>query len=246
MLHFSACSAILGIEMKQILERFLDLFFPPYCISCKRGGQILCSTCYASIQLLSPPFCKHCHTPLAPDKSCQKCAYHPLHFNGLRIVGAYQEPLRSYIHAFKYDGHTRLAQPLGTLLAQTYKRTGLVADMIIPVPLHTERQQQRGYNQAQLLAEVCSAELGIPLQVSLLTRVRATAAQIHLPMRERQQNVAGAFLLNPKSEARALSKSNILLVDDVCTTGATLEACATPLFAAGANTVWGLVLARPL
>jgi len=118
--------------------------------------------------------------------------------------------------------------------------------MIIPVPLHTERQHQRGYNQAQLLAEVCSAELGIPLHVSLLTRVRATAAQAGLSMSERQQNVAGAFLLNPKFEARALSKSNILLVDDVCTTGATLEACATPLFAAGANTVWGLVLARPL
>jgi len=233
--------------MKQALERFLDLFFPPRCISCKISGQILCSTCYASIQLLSPPFCKHCHTPLAPDKSCQKCAYHPLQFNGLRIVGAYQEPLRSYILALKYHGNTRLAQPLGTLLTQTYKHAGIVADMIAPVPLHAERQQRRGYNQAQLLAEVCSAELGIPLHVSLLTRIRATAAQADLSsMRERQQNVAGAFLLNPKSEPRALSKSNILLVDDVCTTGATLEACAKPLFAAGANTVWGLVLARPL
>src|SRR5260370_17436133 len=183
--------------MKQALERFLDLFFPPRCISCKISGQILCSTCYASIQLLSPPFCKHCHTPLAPDKSCQKCAYHPLQFNGLRIVGAYQEPLRSYIHAFKYDGHTRLAQPLGTLLAQTYQRTKLAADMIIPVPLHTERQQMRGYNQAQLLAEVCSAELGIPLYVSLLTRVRATASQTDLPKKKRQQNVPRPFFFTP-------------------------------------------------
>jgi ComF family protein len=231
---------------KQTIERFLDLFFPPRCASCKRSSQILCSTCYTSIQLLSPPFCKHCHTPLAPNNLCQNCAYHLLRFSGLRIVGAYQEPLRSCIHALKYSGNTRLARPLGTLLAQTYKRTGLTADMIIPVPLHTERQQQRGYNQAQLLAEVCSAELGIPLYVSLLTRVRATAAQAHLSMSERQQNVAGAFLLDPKSEVRALSKSNILLIDDVCTTGATLEACAAPLFAAGANNVWGLVLARPL
>jgi ComF family protein len=139
-----------------------------------------------------------------------------------------------------------MARPLGTLLAQTYQQTRLAADMIIPVPLHTERQQQRGYNQAQLLAEVCSAELGIPLHISLLTRVRATTAQTHLPISERLRNVAGAFVLHPKSNVRALSKSNILLIDDVCTTGATLEACATPLFAAGANTVWGLVLARPL
>src|SRR6266481_5022459 len=147
---------------KQTIEQFLDLFFPPHCAGCKRSGQILCSTCYASIQLLSPPFCKRCHTPLGPDNFCRKCAYHPLRFNGLRIVGAYQEPLRSYILALKYGGNKRLAQPLGTLLTRTYKRTGLVADMIIPVPLHTERQQQRGYNQAQLLAEICSAELGIP------------------------------------------------------------------------------------
>ncbi len=132
------------------------------------------------------------------------------------------------------------------LLVETYQRTGLIADMIIPVPLHRERLQQRGYNQAQLLAEVCSAALGLPLHISLLTRVRATAAQAHLSMRERQQNVAGAFLLDYKAKVRVLSQSNILLIDDVCTTGATLEACATPLFAAGAKTVWALVLARPL
>jgi ComF family protein len=162
------------------------------------------------------------------------------------MVGPYQEPLRSYIHALKYYGNKRLARPLGTLLAQSYQRTQLAANMIIPVPLYTERQQQRGYNQAQLLAEVCSAALGIPFHVSLLIRVRATAAQAQLPINERQKNMAGAFILHPKSNTRAVSKRNILLIDDVCTTGATLEACAAPLFAAGAHTVWGLVLARPL
>jgi ComF family protein len=231
---------------KQTIEGFVDLFFPPHCAHCKRSGQILCSTCYTNILLLSPPFCQHCHTPLASNNLCYKCTYHLLQFNGLRIVGPYQDPLRSYIHALKYNGNKRLAQPLGTLLAQTYKCTRLTADMIIPVPLHTERQQQRGYNQAQLLAEVCSAELDIPLHVSLLTRVRATTAQVQLPMSERQRNMTGAFLLHPKSNTRAVSKRNILLIDDVCTTGATLEACAAPLFAAGANMVWGLVLARPL
>jgi ComF family protein len=232
-------------DWKHTVEQFLDFLFLPYCAGCKRSGQILCPICYASIQILSPPFCKHCYTPLISDNVCQRCAYHPLQFNGLRIVGLYQEPLRSYIHALKYGGNKRIAQPLGSLLAQAYKRTGLVADVIVPVPLHTERQQQRGYNQAQLLAEVCSAELGLPLHTSLLTRVRATASQTGLPMSERLQNVAGAFFLNQKSNVRALSKCNVLLIDDVCTTGATLEACARPLFGAGANAVWGLVLARP-
>lgn len=228
------------------IERFLDLLFPPHCAGCKKTGYILCSTCYASIKRLSPPFCRYCHAPLAVDNFCQKCTCHPLRFNGLWMAGAYQEPLRSYIHAFKYNGNKRLAQPLGSLLAQTYKRTGLVADMIVPVPLHTKRQQQRGYNQAQLLAEVCSAQLGLPLYVSLLTRVRATASQTHLSINERLQNVTGAFLLNPNANARTLAKRNILLIDDVCTTGATLDACAAPLFSAGVKTVWGLVLARPL
>src|SRR5690349_13899868 len=234
-------------DWKHAMERFLDFIFPPCCAGCKKIGSILCSTCYASIRLLSPPFCKYCHASLVAGRFCQKCAYHPLRFSGLRIAGAYREPLRSYIHALKYHGNKRLALPLGSLLAQTYKRTGLVADMIVPVPLHTQRQQQRGYNQAQLLAEVCSAQLGLPLYVSLLTRVRATASQARLSsMNERRQNVAGAFLLNPQVNAKALAKRHILLIDDICTTGATLDACAAPLFSAGAKTVWGLVLARPL
>lgn len=233
-------------DWKHVIERLLDFLFPPCCAGCKKSGYILCPTCYASIQLLSPPFCKYCHTPLTVSNFCQKCVYHPLRFNGLRMVGVYQEPLRSYIYALKYNGNKRLAQPLGSLLVQTYKRTGLVADMIVPVPLHIKRQQQRGYNQAQLLAEVCSAQLGLPLHVSLLSRVRATVSQTGLSGSERVKNVAGAFVLNPNAHTRALAKSNILLIDDVCTTGATLEACATPLLAAGAKTVWGLVLARRL
>jgi ComF family protein len=231
---------------KRAIEQFLDILFPPHCAGCKKSGSILCSTCYVSIRLVSPPFCKYCHTPLGADTFCRRCAYDPLRFNGLRMVGVYQEPLRSYIHALKYNGNKRLAQPLGGLLAQTYRRTGLVTDLIVPVPLHAQRQQERGYNQAQLLAEVCSAQLGLPLHASLLTRVRATASQIGLSRDERLQNVAGAFLLNTHINPKAIAKSNILLIDDVCTTGATLGACAAPLFAAGAKTVWGLVLARRL
>ncbi len=228
------------------VECFLDLLFPPRCAGCKKSGYVLCSACYTSIRLVSPPFCKYCHTSVAIGNICKKCANHPLRFNGLRVVSAYQEPLCSYIHALKYHGNKRLAQPLGSLLAQTYRRTGLVADIIVPVPLHTQRLQQRGYNQAQLLAEVCSAQLGLPLRVSLLYRIRATASQVLLPPSERLQNVAGAFVLNTNYNLKEVSNSNILLIDDVCTTGATLEACAAPLLAAGAKTVWGLVLARPL
>ncbi|MDQ2717663.1 MAG: ComF family protein, partial [Chloroflexota bacterium] len=134
---------------------------------------------------------------------------------------------------------------LGLLLARGYRHYGLRADAIIAVPLHHERERQRGYNHARLLAEICAVNVDIPLYDDLLIRQRATSAQVGLQPRERYQNVAGAFMCNPASTTGTLFGRNKLIIDDVCTTGATLEACAEPLFAAGVATVWGLVLARP-
>ncbi len=153
--------------------------------------------------------------------------------------------MRTCIHALKYEGKTQLARPLGSLLAQSYLTREQVADLIVPVPLHRERQQQRGYNQAQLLAEICATKLNIPLDATLLTRTRATPSQVGLSVSERQQNMQGAFLCTPTRATGTLYTRRIVVVDDVCTTGATLEACAAALFAVGAKAVWGLVLARP-
>ena len=163
----------------------------------------------------------------------------------LRVFGSYQGSLRLCIHALKYDGQKRLAQPLGSLLAQAYKEYNLQADLMLPVPLHKERERQRGYNQTALLARQCASEVGVPLREDILLRHRATAAQANLKVQERQHNVEGAFACHPLFTTGALAGRTILLLDDVCTTGATLEACALPLFAAGAKQVYGLVLARP-
>jgi ComF family protein len=154
--------------------------------------------------------------------------------------------MRGCIHALKYDGNTRLAQPLGQLLAQTYIRYGMQADMLIPVPLHSERLKQRGFNHASLLAEVCSANVGVPMNDNILVRHRATVAQVDLHPRERYQNVAGAFACSSASATSMLYGRRIVIIDDVSTTSATLEACAAPLYAAGVKGVWGLVLARPM
>jgi ComF family protein len=167
-------------------------------------------------------------------------------FTAWLSVSLYHEPMRGCIHALKYDGNTRLAQPLGLLLARAYTRYSMQADMLIPVPLHSERQQQRGYNHALLLAEVCSAQLGVPVNDGILVRQRATVAQVDLHPRERHQNVAGAFACTSTYAGSVLKGRKIVLIDDVSTTGATLEACAEPLISAGAKEVWGLVLARPL
>jgi ComF family protein len=230
---------------QQILQQALDLLFPPRCAACQRSGSILCSPCMATIQPLLPPYCQHCNTPLDASGICKNCQYTPLRLNGLRVVSRYEGTLRACIHALKYAGNRRVAEPLGLLLAQAYRVYGLRADMIIPVPLHRERVQQRGYNQAVLLAQVCARHTNVPLNSSLVMRIRSTAPQVQLSVRERQSNVAGAFSCTPAQPKEGLRGCHILLIDDVCTTGATLEACAAPLFAAGAQAVWGLVLARP-
>src|SRR6266571_5611567 len=231
-------------QSRSSMRQVLDILFPPHCAGCGSSGEILCPSCTAQIQPLPSPFCQRCSTPLAPQGICPSCQYHPLNLSGLRIVSVYQEPLRSCIHALKYDGNTRLAEPLGRLLAQTYRYYGLQADAIIPVPLHSERQKQRGYNHAYLLAEVCATQVNVPLYEDMVVRYRATPAQVGLTASERLQNVAGAFRCSPAFATGALYGRKILIVDDVYTTGATLEACAGPLFAAGVREVWGLVLAR--
>jgi len=117
--------------------------------------------------------------------------------------------------------------------------------LLIPLPLHSERHKHRGFNHAALLAEVCSTKIDVPMNENILIRHRSTIAQVELHPRERYQNVAGAFACS-SSAKNVLNGRKILIIDDVSTTGATLDACATPLFEAGAIEVWGLVLARPL
>jgi ComF family protein len=230
---------------KQAMQQLLDLLYPPRCAGCQRSGHVLCPSCLAQIPPLTS-ICQRCSAPLSPGGICSSCRSAPLKLSGLRAVSAYQEPLRSYIHALKYNGNTRLAQPLGTLLVQAYPALGIRADGLVPVPLHSERYRQRGYNHAALLARVCAAQTSLPLFENMLIRHRATLSQVGLEHWQRQQNVQGAFSCSPAYANGQLRGRTILLIDDVSTTFSTLEAGASPLFAAGAAAVYALVLARPI
>ncbi len=212
------------------MMQMLDLLFPPRCVGCGRGGHWFCPGCVAAIA-----------PALAWGAGLEPLA-------DLWVTGLYEDPLRLAIHALKYEGKRQLAAPLGRLLAATYQqrmqgRARLRFDAVLPVPLHPKRQAERGYNQSALLARGLAQGVGLPLREDVLIRARHTPQQVGLDNAGRRANVAGAFVCPPRHSP--LTGQTLLLVDDVCTTGATLAACAETLRAAGAREVWGLTLARP-
>ncbi len=218
----------------------IDAVFPPRCATCDAEGQLWCAACQAALQPVMPPFCAQCGEPNVPSELCSNCRAQPLRIESIRSIAIFQGKLRQAIHRFKYNRLAGLAAPLGDGLADYWIAHQLHADWIVPVPLHPARQRERGYNQSALLAQRLSQRTGVSAINTGLRRVRATAVQMELNAAQRKVNVAGAFQCD---EARVRGR-RIALIDDVCTTGATLEACTEALLQAGAASVIGLTLAR--
>ncbi|MCX7680368.1 MAG: ComF family protein [Anaerolineae bacterium] len=148
--------------------------------------------------------------------------------------------VREAIHHLKYRGCAELAEPLGRVMADYLKEHLMPADVVVPVPLHITRLRERGYNQAALLAHAMARYSSLAVEERALIRERATASQVGLSAEERRLNVKGAF----RCIGTGVGGKRVLLIDDVCTTGATLEACAVALYEAGARSVQALTLAR--
>ena len=222
-------------------SRLLDLFFPRRCLGCGREGRYFCAQCKVGLPWIGPPWCPRCGLHLPEGLPCSGCQGQRLSLDGIRSAFLYHDPIRGALIAFKYRGVRAIGEELAMLLAQRLAAEPIPADVLVPVPLFPSRKRERGYNQADVLSRVLSPLVGLPVVPDALVRTRNTAPQARLTSRAaRHENLAGAFLAGPESVAG----QRVLVVDDVCTTGTTLNGCADVLRTAGATAVWGLTVAR--
>lgn len=224
----------------------LDVIFPPKCALCGQIGATLCPACVARMQPIPQIDCPRCgrflrdSTTHSSGQLCRKCRENPSSLSQARAPLCYQDPVSTIIHRFKYEGYFALAKPLSCFLIDGWPSWQRPPNLILPIPLHPRRQRQRGYNQSELLARPLGQALGIQMNATSLQRTRHTVPQVGLGPDERHENVHGAF----SAVADVVGGRDVLLVDDVLTTGATMRAAAEALLAAGAASVSAYCLAR--
>ena len=223
-----------------LADTLLNFIFPPVCGACKKPGSLLCAACHAQLQWVQAPLCDRCGRPVAyPTNCCSVCQERPLPLNHIRAAVLFADPVAKLIHNLKYNGAFALAKPLAQLMVDAWADWQLPVDLVVPIPLHAERERKRGYNQSTLLADSFCEPMMLPYTENVLQRTRLTTPQVGLSAVERLQNVQNAFQATDLVQGK-----HILLIDDVCTTGATMAAAAHALFEAGAQTVSGYCVAR--
>lgn len=250
-----------------IRDFILDILFPKFCLNCRKEGSYLCQDCFSIIDILKRQYCPFCYPPktVADGKTCIYCRRRK-RLNGLYCATSYNNFIaKKLINQFKYEPYIKeLSKPLSSLIiahflnleTPTFKiEKAILATrdpssdslkknkdvILIPVPLYKNKLKQRGFNQAEEIAKELSKYLKIPIFNNLLIKIKPTPAQVELDKKQRKNNIKGVFSVkNPK----AIKQKKILLVDDIFTTGSTLEECAKILKEAGAKKVWGVVVAR--
>lgn len=238
-------ASVYNFSMLDLFDQLIDLIFPPRCIICKnKSRKMICGACLSKVKFLKPPICSICGKPkdrYFAEDLCEDCVKGDVPFAMARSVVLYDGVIKEAVHKFKFEGKKSLASPLGRFLV-TYLKQGDIPtgeiELIMPLPLSRQRENQRGHNQSKLLAEEISGCCLINLDNTSLKKIRDTTPQFELSRKERLLNVKGAFRCAP------LAGSNVLLVDDIYTTGATVREASSSLKAAGAGKVYVLTLAR--
>lgn len=230
-------------RLTKIRGMALDLLFPRWCVGCGREGDFICPACLKSLPRIMPPLCPRCGLPQSGDALCLSCLGWPAEIDGIRAPFRFDGVIRQAIHELKYRNLRALAGLLARLLNDYLLGHPLPAQVLVPVPLHPKRLRERGYNQSYLLAKELGKLARLPVVDNCLVRERHSLPQARTSnVGERRGNVADAFACRH----RRLEGKQVLLIDDVSTSGATLDACARALKRAGTASVWGLTLAREI
>jgi competence protein ComFC len=241
---------MITFQKSELFQAAVSLLYPATCTMCGknvRAGEYLCDDCEAKIIHIVPPFCEKCSEPFEGSIntafSCANCAHRTIYFDA--AVAAYRGRgiVRDVIHEFKYNRQIHLRHLVARWLRAALDDERLrdqQFNVLVPVPLHPARQRERGFNQANVLAELLSAQISIPCR-PLLKRIRYTTTQTALDRSERMENLHNAFRLRKNADVRSL---RVLLIDDVLTTGSTLSECARVLKRAGTKSVHAATAAR--
>ena len=237
---------------RQLLKLFLHFWFPRTCFACGRDlawrtEDPLCPGCAGSLTPPGPLICQRCGAALKSGGAhCYACRGGKARQYKCRMIRAsfvFNPSSRALVHALKYANADYLARYMGRLMGREFAQYPELseAEVLVPVPLFPKRCRRRGYNQSELLARALAETIGLPVNTAALARVRDTVSQTTLGREGRLANMSGAFLCTRPAE---LKGKVVLLVDDVATTGATLEGCAQALRAAGAKKVYAYTFAR--
>jgi ComF family protein len=233
-------------HIRESAGRMVDALLPPTCGVCQQVVDqtgALCASCWQQLNFIAAPYCACCGLPFSlPVETpalCATCLTVPPPYSRARSALVYDDVSRPLVSRFKYSDHLHLQPILGPWLQRAGADLLPGCDLIVPVPLHRFRLWRRRYNQAALLARALADGSGVRAETRLLHRIKATAPQVGMSREQRQKNVRHAFVV-----ARPLKGETVILVDDVWTTGATLDACTTALLSSGAGEVRLLTLAR--
>jgi len=232
----------LAYRFYHLLWGSLDLIFPPSCGGCGKLGARWCNDCQRKLSPVPLPVCEICGEPQHIAGICKECQSTRPAFYALRSCVVYKEPARPALIKLKYHHEIGLGEALAWHVALYLDQLGWQADSILPIPLSEQRSRERGYNQVDLIAHPLARLAGWQYTPGALCRTRHTNSQVGLGAGERRKNVLGAF----QAESRIVTGKTLLLIDDVTTTGATLDSASHALLDAGANKVYALTFARAM
>jgi competence protein ComFC len=232
--------ANLAYRAYQLIWEALDWLYPPDCGGCGKPGSRWCDDCSSSVQELKSPICPICGNPNLNKQPCVRCVASRPIYTALRSYAEFRGNIREAIHRLKYQRDIGLGEILARPMISSLQKLNWSLDIITSVPLGLVRFEERGYNQANLLARPIALSMKLPFSPNLLARTRETRSQVGLTVRERNENMANAFQVIGKP----VRGKTILVVDDVATSGATMNACAQALLDGGALNVYGFSLAR--